>query len=371
MTDLDFPHIDSDKPLMLVVDTSVFLHRLDQTIDIGHKDPAFAGVLKANLTWLMSAAFLGHKLREQVKSVVFCKDAKPYWRAEWLSDLNNIIGVPQRAKADKARVERARELMVLGPNRDPEEDFELMLLADKLTIKYKGGRKLATSRFKKIKKLIYKWLDALGAKQLEAEGYEADDMAAALVQHNADKGNPWSILLLTVDTDWLGLINPNVTWACMAGFAPVVRDRLETVNIWAEARLKTKLTHWRDIWTIKGEQGDKSDNLPPSAGLLLPVIDLLNPPDHHKYWLKASKEIGSMFQPEILRFSLAQAKEAKTHLIRCGLAPANRLLPGCTIDPQPAWPSEPGKVVDMVNLLTTLADVACAAPQENIPMEIF
>lgn len=322
-----YAHIDRSKPLMVVVDTSVLLHKLHQSIPMEHNDPQFESILKANLTWLMSGVWLGDELRSQMASMVFVKDTKPYWRSEWLADITNTIDLPRKTKAKRALAAQAKEVLMSGKMKTPEQAMILDEANETLTVKYKAGRKLPTYAFTKIRKLIYRYLDQLGANVLASTGYEADDMAAAIVQTNTDNGSPWNVLLLTVDTDWLGLVNPNVTWCCMTGFHPTIRDTLDVCNQWAEKRLGSPLETWRDIWDIKGEKGDASDNLPPSNGILLPVIDLLNPPVEHKYWLKAPDKIGQLFTPQDPKFSVDSARAAGKHLLANGLQPVNKVLP--------------------------------------------
>jgi hypothetical protein len=119
----------------------------------------------------------------------------------------------------------------------------------------------------------------------------------------------------------------------MSGFAPVIRDTIEVVNTWAEKRLKETLVFHRDIWDIKGQQGDASDNLPPSNGVLLPVIDLLNPPQEYRYWLKAPLKVARCFETAAIPRSSESAMLARKHLKLNGLFPIVRYLPGEEPDP--------------------------------------
>jgi hypothetical protein len=334
-----YTHIDPAKPLMVVVDTSVFLHKLDQSVQVAHTDPAFASIIKANLVWLMSGIWLGEDIQPLMQSMVFALDTKDsdlcYWRTHWLKDLRNTVDLPRKARSKKGTQALAdlasatKEILDIPLEQMTDSQLETHNDAQKtLTVAYKAGRAFPEGRFKKIRKLVYGYLSELNARRLESSSYEADDMAAALVATNTLNGDPWSILLLTVDTDWLGLVNPSVTWCCMSGFFPVIRDTLEVCNSWVEKRLKTPLNTWREIWDIKGEKGDASDNLPPSAGKLLPVIDLLQPPLEYRYWLRAQEKIGLLFQPEPPRFNSDKAKVALSHLVASGLSPVVRYLPG-------------------------------------------
>ena len=359
-----YPHIDPQKPLMIVVDTSVLLHKLHQSTPMEHNDPQFESVIKANLTWLASGAWLGHELRPLMRSMVFVKDIKTYWRSEWLLNIYNTINLPRKNKTLTALADEVRELLAL--DYKSESQLEKMDDAiDKLNVKYKAGRSLPEYKFTKTKKLVYRYLDQIGATQLGSSGYEADDMAAAIVATNTANGSPYNILLLTVDTDWLGLVNPSVTWVCMTGFTPTVRDSIEVVNSWAERKLKSTLTTWRDIWDIKGEKGDTADNLPRSAGQLLPVIDLLAPPVCYRFWQTHPALVQSMFTNGDPLFTLEQAKAAQNHLRMLGLQPVNKLLPGETLDAPviPDYGDEP--IDEMLMLLEQLQ------PVNHIPEGVF
>lgn len=318
-----------EKPLMLVIDTSVFLHKVYQTMPVEHHHLQFESIIKANLAWLTSLEWLGvHKHR--VGSVVFVKDTKPYWRTDWLNDLDNVLDIPRRLKKKRALAVSAKEALSIPAHNRTSEDIAIVAEAqEKLAVKYKGGRKLPTYAFKKMRKLMYGYINNVGKHHvLESRGYEADDLAASLVYTNRENGSPWDILLLTVDTDWLGLGGDDVTWVCMSGFEPVVRGSIEVVNQWAEKRLGVSLKNHRDIWDIKGVQGDASDNLPASAGVLLPVIDLLNPPVEYRYWLKAPDKLATCFTAQDMGAPLAVARLAEKHLRLNGLKPVVKYLPG-------------------------------------------
>lgn len=360
----NYPHIDPAKPLMVVVDTSVLLHQLHQSIPMEHNDPQLESALRANLTWLMSGAWLGSELRPLMRSMVFVKDVKPYWRVEWLADIANTINLPRKTKAKAALAEQVKELLALDTKTE-EQLEQLDSGIDKLNVKYKAGRSLPAYKFTKIKKLVYQYLDQLEANQMGSSGYEADDMAAAIVQNNTDRGNPYNILLLTVDTDWLGLVNPSVTWCCMSGFFPTVRDSLEVVNSWTLARLKCTLTTWREIWDVKGDKGDASDNLPASDGQLLPVIDLLNPPIARRFWVSHKNLVSSMFTNGDPRFTLEEAKAAKHHLVMLGLRPVNNLLPGERLEPAMQVDGVNTNLDDMINLLSLMPRIGPSEPTEN------
>lgn len=324
-------HVHSDKPLMVVVDTSVLIHKMHQASQVEHSDPTFASRIQAQLVWVMSGEWLGD-YRDNMKQIVFVTDIKAnmgYWRSEWLKDLDNVIDVPRKTKPLQKLTEDARRVMATPRMERTEEDDEVLAKAqDKLTIAYKAGRKLPEYAFTKMKKLTYKYLEEMGASVLGSPNMEADDMAASLVVTNREAGSPWDILLLTVDTDWLQLVDPSVTWMCMGGYLPVIRDTLEVVNTWSLRRLKTTLNHWTDIVTVKGDKGDASDNLPPSKGVLIPVIDLINPPVSYRYWLKAPDKVKALFTINEPRFTVESALAAQSYLRQVGTKPTVNYVPG-------------------------------------------
>ena len=95
-----------------------------------------------------------------------------------------------------------------------------------------------------------------------------------------------NIVLATVDTDWMGLIDNNTTWFCLRGYDPRIRYSMDHINGWSARRLGVQLSCPSDIWNVKTIQGDASDNLPP--GSPLEVISLVEPPMEHRLWLNPS-----------------------------------------------------------------------------------
>lgn len=152
---------------------------------------------------------------------------------------------------------------------------------------YKGGRKPKTELHKTVKTIGIETVKQLGYHLFEAPGYEADDLAGAIVRTNALAKivDPESaiakpnIFLWTVDSDWMQLISPSVVWVNTGPWEPKVRT-MRNYNVWCKKRLKTELSQPQDIVAIKSIQGDKSDNLPPGTPPYF--IDLLNThPDHN------------------------------------------------------------------------------------------
>ena len=174
---------------MVIVDTSVLLHKLHQSTPMEHDDPQFESVIKANLVWLLSGAWLGHELRPLMRSMVFVKDMKPYWRTDWLLDIRNTLNLPRKTKALTKLAEEVRDLLALEVKSQEQLDF-LDESIDKLNVKYKAGRSLPGYKFTKTKKLVYRYLEQIGVSEMGSPGYEADDMAAAIVATNTANGDP-------------------------------------------------------------------------------------------------------------------------------------------------------------------------------------
>lgn len=239
----------------IVIDFSVAAHQLHRSIVESAIDRThYEGVVKAQMVWMMSCAWLGDlKPAQEDVSVVMVMDSKPYWRTEYLTR---------------------------------PEVYEAVTDRKPTPIHYKGGRKFPEKSFTKLKKDMERIAAAQGWQMLRLSGYEADDMAAAIVQVNRGLSveSQHKLWLITVDTDWLGLVDDNTHWFCMHGWHPRVRANLAAVNVWSIKRLKKSFARPKDIWTYKAAYGDKSDNLPKNTPP--EVIDLLNPPEEHKLWTK-------------------------------------------------------------------------------------
>lgn len=284
---MQFSHIDLKKPTLVLIDTSVALHRFSQgNSGISHKDPMFIPVLKANMVALANCCWLPLEVQNTVAGTIFTIDTKQngkYWRHDWLLDPANYLRVP--AKTKKKEVTRL-ELLAAYESGNALDDEVLK----PYKIHYKAGRSLPDYRFKKVKSNVLDWIetDELGSGGIGLSNYESDDLMATIVDLNTRSGSVYNIIIYTVDADLIGLVNPSVTWLCMSGYHPGIRDTLESVNTWTQkldSKGKMKLgvvDSWTDIWVQKGFVGDKSDSLPASNGVLLPVIDLLNPPSEHR-----------------------------------------------------------------------------------------
>lgn len=129
-------------------------------------------------------------------------------------------------------------------------------------------------------------LDRLKRLQLPSlafEGFEADDVAAAMVKHLSYD----HLFLLTTDSDWMGMVQDNVT--CLSPLhEPRIRTSLEAwawlrrhhANLSARMRSRYEVPHPdgfnpEEIWRFKSIMGDASDNLPPDTPLCL--ISLFEP----------------------------------------------------------------------------------------------
>lgn len=126
------------------------------------------------------------------------------------------------------------------------------------------------------------------------DGYEADDIAAAIVQMNAIDPNPRRIVLGTVDSDWLQMVSDRVVWCCLTGYNPQYRD-IENGLIWFRNKLSKESQKrqriLREEYGVDGSDlrqivdwkvvcGDKSDNLPPGCDRCL--VDLFAPPEEYR-----------------------------------------------------------------------------------------
>lgn len=131
--------------------------------------------------------------------------------------------------------------------------------------------------------LVMERLRVLGFPRLAIEGFEADDLAAAVLKHK-DYEHAY---LLTSDSDWLGMVSDRITYLCPT-YDPKVRGPVEA---WAWLRSKHAALSARarekyvvppphdfdptEIWKFKAITGDPADNLPPGTPLCL--IDLFEP----------------------------------------------------------------------------------------------
>lgn len=216
--------------------------------------------VQAQMVWLHSGEWIKPLVGDNIQ-LVYVTDSKPYWRVDYLKQPEVYEGIFDRAReAYKLKYPKGRKQF------KPEE------------VHYKAGRAFPKPAFTKTKKQMREIADRNGFNMLSVHGYEADDLAAALVMTNRmlPKEQQNNIVLATVDTDWMGLIDDKTTWFCTFGYAPRVRYTMEHINGWSLRRLGTSLSCPSDIWRVKTQQGDKSDNLPP--GSPIETFDLTQPP---------------------------------------------------------------------------------------------
>jgi hypothetical protein len=150
----------------------------------------------------------------------------------------------------------------------------------RLGIDYKAGRKEKSATWNVINERFLSRCNQLGVPILSFPLFEADDVASLVVKVATE--NFVGVDLFTVDTDWLGLVSDSVKWLNMAHWSPRLRNNVESISEWSEARLGVKISAPEEIWEVKSIQGDKSDNLPP--GTPLGLISLIEPMPGFRLW---------------------------------------------------------------------------------------
>ena len=140
-------------------------------------------------------------------------------------------------------------------------------------IRYKHGRKSKSESLLDIITYSRDFLDKY-CRVLSCRGFEADDLAGMVVKASNERN-----VLMTIDTDWIGLVDEKTDWINFhSRWQPRIRDDIESINQWASkarAIQKTTLDYPSQIWEIKARIGDKSDSLP--ANSPIEVISLLKP----------------------------------------------------------------------------------------------
>lgn len=277
---------------IVVIDDSVFCHQMHNLVEnLDIPEEHYLGFIKAQLVYLHSLDWLPEKPKDFI--TISVQDSKPYWRSDYLKRPEVVCKVPRRLIKDRAKCDVLEKLLELLPEEKGVASWHEMndrkdRLAEELAIHYKGGRKFPEYSFTKLKKTIHHITKTVGWNYLRVTGFEADDLAASVVKL---AGTEYNIILLTIDTDWMGLINANTSWYCMHGWYPRSRD-ITNFNVWVEKRLGVSFNEPRELWDYKAANGDKSDNLP--KGSPIEVIDLLAPPKEYCLWKDA--EYVSMVQ---------------------------------------------------------------------------
>jgi 5'-3' exonuclease len=238
---------------LIVIDTSVILYHIIGQIN-HHWDewcPDAQIYAENAIGFVDSLGWVPNLLKSECK-VIWLEDRKPYWKA--------------------AHVEA-----------------------------YKGKRAPKPSMFADVMSVF----ESSGMARLGFDGYEADDIAGAIVRlwQASDKQKIRSVYLATVDSDWMGLlVHPEVSWLCTGNHLPRVRQRSECYH-WVAAKWKKQSKKWKAVWELPHEMlfradaiwdwkaavGDKSDNLPPGSDIGL--INLLKPPAEHDLSVTRTAEI--------------------------------------------------------------------------------
>jgi len=277
----------------VVLDFSVLAFAMEDSLNPLMTTPAFQAlpevgqkavltdIVEGQMQYLASLVFMGEN-RPSKYQLVFVSDNKrdgQYWR-------HSYVTLPEIEEARVSRIHTDYDLRVAGhvelkatddtyKGRKPTKPREVKPIC------YKGGRKQVSAFQSLLRIVMRESVDKNGWTFLGVKGYEADDVAACVVALMDGIDYVW---LLTIDTDWLGLVSDSVGWFNLATYEPRVRASLTTVNQWSQARLGTTFETPRDIWDYKAKVGDASDKLPIFSPI--EVIDLLNPPTEHKLWLQ-------------------------------------------------------------------------------------
>lgn len=319
-------------PFVLVIDDSVFCHLLHSCLDgFEYTDENYSRAIQAQVVWLQSGVWLPPEYINRPFKTISVYDSKPYWRTEYLTRPEVVSKVPRKNKQLRAKCTRLEELLSMSKGiggcainliTEQANQAELEILTEQLAISYKGGRKFPDYSFTKMKKYVHRLTQDMGYAWLGVPGYEADDLAALACKVLNSRGT--NVLLLTVDTDWLGLLSHSVSWYCMKGYTPrlrtLVKDELgvSTFDHWSYKKFGVTFSDPAELWHYKARVGDKSDNLP--AGSPIEVIDLYNPPKKHQLW--NDKFYYEQLLIEVNRGSsrpsIESANAARTYLQRLG-----------------------------------------------------
>lgn len=324
-------------PLVLV-DTQVVLHQIANTLEgmVGLDLQTRKALTMAQVA-LVNSGHWCKDLLDTVK-VLWVNDYKGpngYWRHEYLLREEVWSAISRKTKGRPSERKRQRYLSLREMYSDPLDSYvqaiggentmpntaykdvqEMLGLANALKVHYKAGRSFPSYSLKVVREVFKGLVDQGNVEALSCKGYEADDMASLVVRACPDE----EIVLLTIDSDWLGLCNDKVTWVCAIGYPPRVRFMADgSLNAWAAKRLKATVESPRDIWALKAAQGDPSDNLP--SGSPLGVIDLLEPVP--EYDLFKNPALVSMAQEAVnkapINPGLEKAPEALRYVLAHGM----------------------------------------------------
>ena len=129
------------------------------------------------------------------------------------------------------------------------------------------------------------------------------------------EGEQRDVILCCNDSDILGLVSERVSWFDLPRqHRPLVRANLDDINRWrTEVKHQSELEKPSDIWLEKAVHGDASDNLPPTGELMLtlPAINLLEPPQQHRLWERAThrNQIASQLKGTQPRYNNTTGRE--------------------------------------------------------------
>ncbi|HEX2368858.1 MAG TPA: DNA polymerase I [Acidimicrobiia bacterium] len=124
---------------------------------------------------------------------------------------------------------------------------------------YKANRSSAPDQFRSQLPLIREVMDALGYSQLQAEGYEADDVIATVANRAIEQG--WDVLVVTGDRDSFQLVGDHLkVLYTRRGISDTVLADAEYV----EDRYGIRPDQYLDYASLRG---DTSDNLPGVPGV--------------------------------------------------------------------------------------------------------
>lgn len=124
---------------------------------------------------------------------------------------------------------------------------------------YKANRSATPDTFKSQLPLIRDVLDTLGVRQIQMEGFEADDVIATVAGHAARDG--WRVLAVTGDRDAFQLIDDDVNVVyTRRGITDVVMADTD----WVTERYGITPAQYVDYAALRG---DTSDNLPGVPGV--------------------------------------------------------------------------------------------------------
>jgi 5'-3' exonuclease len=226
---------------LVILDTSVIIFQLMAKIQQlwGDSFPCDAAIYTQNaIKYLNENGWLPGLHGEECK-VIWVEDRKPYWRSQFSGDYKATRSIKPEVFAD-----------IYGVFADSD------------------------------------------VAKIAIQGYEADDIASAIVRlwMQSDRKNIDQLFLATVDSDWMGLVaDQNVFWCGTREYPPRLRQRAE-IYAWLRGKWnkqsKKKQKLWAlpdelvfrssDIWRWKIATGDASDNVRADSAEYM--IDLLSPP---------------------------------------------------------------------------------------------